>query len=111
MKVTQRRTVKEGWKSHQVQGKEYSCPSCRPYGQTYDVARQLAGCASWGGMLVSEHVWEEQGPHARLWVYNQGVSMPWGPVISCFALLPEGHAAYLHSNALPTLVTRGMPLL
>lgn len=84
---------------------------CRLCGPAYDVARQLAGSATWGGMLVSEDVWQEQGNYSRLWVYNQGVSMSWGPIISCFALLPEGHAAYLHSSALPTLGTRSKPIL
>ncbi len=59
---------------------------------------------------MSEDVWREQGEHGRLWVYNQGVSMPWGPIVSCYALQPEGKAAYLHSHALPTLVTRGRAL-
>ena len=84
---------------------------CRLCGPAYNVARQLAGSASWGGMLVSEEVWKEQGNYGRLWVYNQGVSMSWGRVISCFALSPEGHGAYLHSNALPTRKTCSKPFL
>lgn len=81
---------------------------CRLCGPAYSVARQLAGCACWGGMLMSEGVWKEQGRYARLWVYNQGVSMPWGPIISCFTLLPEGHAAYTQSAHLPGPATRGV---
>ena len=75
------------------------------------MARQLAECAPWGGMLVSEDIWQEQGPHINLWVYQESLRMPWGPVIACYMLPPEGHLAYLHFHALPSRVTRGMLLL
>ena len=80
-------------------------------GPACDVARQLAGCASWGSMLVSEEVWQNQGERSKVWVYNQGVSMPWGPISSCFTLLPEGQAAYLHSATAPSCTPSGMPFL
>ena len=82
----------------------------RMCGPAYNVARQLAKCACWGGMLVSENVWKEQGKFARLWVYNQGVSMPWGPIMSCFTLLSEGWAAYTQIANVPASSTRGTPL-
>ena len=65
-------------------------------------------------MLVSGEVWREQGQFDRHWVYNQGISMPWGPIISCYTLLPEGHAAYLKSastiNPSPRGMLHGAPL-
>ena len=72
------------------------------------MARQLAEGACWGSMLASEEVWREQGQYDRHWVYNQGISMPWGPIISCYTLLPEGDAAYLKSASTTHPSPRGM---
>ena len=72
------------------------------------MARQLAQGACWGSMLASGEVWREQGQYDRHWVYSQGISMPWGPIISCYMLLPQGHIAYLKSASTPNPGPRGM---
>ena len=85
------------------------CPG-RLCGPAISVAQQLAAAASWGDMLASEDVWKEQGKNAELWVYNQGISMPWGPIISCFTLTSEGQLAYTESSSLPVPSKFGMPI-
>ena len=77
-------------------------------GPAFAVARQLAEGACWGSMLASEEVWREQGQYERHWVYNQGISMPWGPIISCYTLLPEGDIAYLKSASISNPTPCGM---
>ena len=72
------------------------------------MARQLAEGSCWGSMLASEEVWREQGQYNRHWVYNQGISMPLGPIISCYTLLPEGDIAYLKSASTTDPSPRGM---